>query len=59
MALAAVLNKALSIGIACRALGASQICYRYQAKRFSGNGLIADWLVRLTRNQRHWGFGLC
>ena len=21
--------------------------------------MIADWLVRLTHNQRNWGFGLC
>jgi putative transposase len=59
MALAAVLNKALSIGLACQAFGVSQTCYRYQAKRCSDNGLIAGWLVRLTHNQRHWGFGLC
>jgi putative transposase len=25
----------------------------------SDNGLITDWLVRLTHNQRNWGFGLC
>jgi len=59
MALAAVLNKALSIGLACQAFGVSQTCCRYQAKRCSDNGLIADWLVRLTLNQRKWGFGLC
>jgi putative transposase len=23
------------------------------------NALVADWLVRLTNNQRNWGFGLC
>ena len=59
MALAAVLNKAVSIRLACQAFGVSQTCYRYQAKLFSDNGLIADWLVRLTHNQRNWVFGLC
>jgi len=23
------------------------------------NAEIADWLIRLTHNQRNWGFGLC
>jgi putative transposase len=59
MALAAVLNKAVSIRLACQAFGVSQTCYRYQAKLFSDNGLIADWLVRLTHNQPNWSFGLC
>jgi putative transposase len=59
LALAAVLNKAVSIRLACQAFGVSQTCYRYQAKFCSDNGLIADWLVRLTHNERSWGFGLC
>jgi putative transposase len=59
MALAALLNKAVSIRLACQAFGVSQTCYRYQAKLCSDYGLIADWLVRLTHNQRNWGFGLC
>lgn len=25
----------------------------------AANGVIADWLVRLTNNQRNWAFGLC
>jgi hypothetical protein len=44
MALAAVLNKAVSIRLAYQAFGVSQACYRYQAKLCSDNGLIADWL---------------
>jgi len=59
MALAALLNKAVSIRLACQAFGVSQTCYRYQAKLCSDNGLIADWLIRLTHNQRNWGFGRC
>ena len=30
-ALAALLNKAVSIRVACQAFGVSQTCYRYQA----------------------------
>lgn len=37
----------------------SETCYRYQPKLSSENAEIADWLVRLTHNQRNWGFGLC
>lgn len=38
---------------ACLAFGISQTCFRYQAKRHSENEVIADWLVRLTNNQRN------
>ena len=37
----------------------SQTCYRYQRKLSDENVVIADWLVRLTHNQKNWGFGLC
>lgn len=59
MALRAVQEKAVSIRLACQAFGISQTCYRYQAKLSSDNSEIADWLIRLTANQRNWGFGLC
>jgi len=45
MALAAVLNKAVSIRLARQAFGLSQTCDRYQAKLCGDNGLIAGWLV--------------
>jgi putative transposase len=48
-----------TIGLACVAFGISQTCFRYQAKLNAENDIIADWLVRLTNNQRNWGFGLC
>jgi len=48
-----------SIRVACRALSISETCYRYQPKLSVDNALIADWLIRLTHNQRNWGFGLC
>ena len=52
-------ERAISILVACQAFGVSQTCYRYQAKLSSENSEIADWLIRLTTNQRNWGFGLC
>lgn len=59
MAQAAVVNKPVSIKLACKAFGISETCYRYQAKLSSENALIADWLIRLTTEQTDWGFGLC
>ena len=44
---------------ACGALVVSPSSYYYQPKQRAKNDLIADWLIRLTHNQRNWGFGLC
>lgn len=49
----------LSIRLVCDIFGISETCYRYEAKRSIENERIADWLIRLTDNQRSWGFGLC
>lgn len=59
MAKQAVETKAVSIRLACIIFAISETCYRYQAKLSCENAEIADWLVRLTHNQRNWGFGLC
>lgn len=59
MAQKAVAEKAISIRLACWLFGISETCYRYQARLSGENALIADWLLRLTENQRNWGFGLC
>jgi len=59
MAQWAVTQRSATINLACRAFGISQTCYRYKAKLDAENSVIADWLVRLTNNQRNWGFGLC
>lgn len=59
MAQQVVNDKGVSVRLACEAFAISQTCYRYQAKLSSENEVIADWLVRLTDNQRNWGFGLC
>ena len=59
MAKHAVQEKNVSIRLACIAFVISETCYRYQAKLSNENAEIADWLIRLTHNQRNWGFGLC
>ena len=52
-------TKGISIRLACEIFGISQTCYRYRPKRSSENEQIADWLLRLTTANKHWGFGLC
>ena len=59
MAQQAVADRGLSIRMACAAFLISETCYRYQSKLSDENAEIADWLVRLTHNQKDWGFGLC
>lgn len=59
MAHRSVAQYAASIRVACVAFGISETCYRYCAKQPPENAEIADWLIRLTNNQRNWGFGLC
>lgn len=59
MAKRAVSDKAISVRLACELFHVSQTCYRYEAKRNAENEKIANWLVRLTDNNRNWGFGLC
>jgi putative transposase len=58
MAARAVAEKGMPITLACVAFGISESCYRYQPKLQAENTQIADWLVRLTENNRNWGFGL-
>lgn len=59
MAKQAVTERRVSIRVACSAFGISETCYRYEPKLSAENDEIADWLIRLTHNQRNWGFGLC
>ena len=59
MARQVVSQRGLSIRLACAAFSISESCYRYQSKLSDENAEIADWLIRLTHNQRNWGFGLC
>lgn len=59
MAKHAVQQYGVSVRLACLAFSVSETCYRYQTKLTAENEEIADWLIRLTNNQRNWGFGLC
>lgn len=59
MAIAAVKDKKVSIRLACKAFHISEACYRYTSKLSSDNERIADYLTRITHNQKNWGFGLC
>lgn len=59
MAKKTVAERAISIRLACNIFLISETCYRYKRKLSAENIRIADWLIRLTHNQRNWGFGLC
>lgn len=59
MARQAVERHDLTIRQACEALFISECSYRYTPKLSDENAVIADRLIRLTHNQRNWGFGLC
>lgn len=54
-----VQTKSISVQMACDIFSISGCCFRYKPKLSDENALIADWLVRLTHNQKNWGFGLC
>jgi putative transposase len=59
MAAQVVAQRGISIRQACQIFMISECCYRYSPKLSDENAQIADWLIRLTHNQRNWGFGLC
>lgn len=59
MAVNAVMERRVSIRLACEIFAISESGYLYKAKRSQENDEIADWLLRLTDNHRTWGFGLC
>jgi putative transposase len=59
MAMNAVIQRGTNIALACRTFQISETCYRYSPILSDENEEIADWLERLTKNKRTWGFGLC
>ncbi len=59
MAKKVVVERGMPIKWACQAFSISETCYCYESKLNSENDEIADWLIRLTENNRTWGFGLC
>ena len=54
-----MVRRGVSIRLACALCGVSESCYRYERRLNDENALVAEWLMRLTDNQRNWGFGLC
>ena len=59
MARKVVSTRGISVRLACASFMISETCYRFKAKCSAENERIADWLIRLTHNQKRWGFGLC
>ena len=49
----------ISVVMACDIFSISETCFRYKPKLVSENTFIAEWLLRITQNQKNWGFGLC
>ena len=55
----AVKERGICIRLACQAFRISESCYRYERKLDAENEEVATWLIKLTDNNRNWGFGLC
>jgi putative transposase len=55
----AVVEQGMPINWARQAFSVSETCYRYEARLNTENDDIADWLIRLTDNNRKWVFGHC
>jgi len=53
-----VVNRGISIRLVCSAFSVSETCYRYQRILSSENEVIEDWLVKLTKQDSDWRFGL-
>lgn len=58
MAQTAIDQHSIAIRVACQAFGISESCYRYKPQLSIESEEIADWLLRLTKANRSWGFGL-
>lgn len=49
----------ISVSKACLIFQVSQTCYRYTAQLDEQNKIIAEWLLKLTNENKTWGFQLC
>jgi putative transposase len=58
MARDAVATRGVSISLACTAFQITEICYPDESKRRLEDEFIAEWLTRLTEDNRNWGFGV-
>jgi len=54
-----VQHRGVAVRLACAVFTISESCYRYQSQLNAENEQIDNWLIRLTDNNRSWGFGLC
>lgn len=59
MAKTVVESKKVSIRKACQVFSISESCYRHTPRLSDENRQIADQLLRITEEQRNWGFKLC
>jgi putative transposase len=59
MAKEAVAKRDIAARLACHVFTISHSCFRHEGKKNADNELIANWLLRLSDNNRNWGFGLC
>ena len=59
MACRARMEYDVSIRAVCDALLVSATCYFYKPTLVNENAEIEDWLRRLTRTHKRWGFVLC
>ena len=51
--------RSISIRLACRIFNISVTCYYHQSVATDENKQIADLLIKLTDENKNWGFGLC
>jgi putative transposase len=58
MAKEIVSQRGIAIRLACAIFQVSESCYRYEGKKNAEQEQIRDWLLKLTDNNRSWGFGL-
>jgi len=49
----------INVHSACIAFSISETCYRYHPMLSDENAFIAEWLMKLARCHRNWGFKLC
>lgn len=59
MAANAITRYKLSIRLACEIFSISQTCFRYQPTGLVVNEKIEHSLIKLTTENKRWGFGLC
>jgi putative transposase len=52
-------QRGVAIRLACSVFSINLSCYRYQSQLNPENEQIPIRLIRLTDNNRNWGFGLC